>query len=276
MPTFPFALYGQEFEDELKNLNSFSTSARVFEYEVERQRRIFGVIIRQKPLWWSANKSTILMRVKEGRRITVLPRTRPTTLWNLRWVDWENAYRSCPEVSKRPSYSLREAGSGLSDMMPTNWQRRSHFWLLWSSCGPWWWCQSKCLATKRWESRNSWTQKVKLWKKSIDTRKAWSGNDFASSKMERFLLDCQESLRSLGEKRWWRAWTRRKAGFGTDFRPWSLPTILSSQRSNEAAADFKSGNGMRTRRCRPHESKVANSEVALKIACPEVAGVEEE
>ena len=64
--------YGQEefgTKTELKNLNSFSNVRKGLEYEVERQARILrsgGVIRQETRRYDEANKSTILMRVKEG------------------------------------------------------------------------------------------------------------------------------------------------------------------------------------------------------------------
>lgn len=66
--------YGQEefgTKTELKNLNSFSNVRKGLEYEVERQA--VNLAFRWKPIrqeetrrYDEANKSTILMRVKEG------------------------------------------------------------------------------------------------------------------------------------------------------------------------------------------------------------------
>ena len=64
--------YGQEefgTKTELKNLNSFSNVRKGLEYEVERQAKILrsgGVIRQETRRYDEANKSTILMRVKEG------------------------------------------------------------------------------------------------------------------------------------------------------------------------------------------------------------------
>ncbi|MFC5630236.1 MULTISPECIES: Asp-tRNA(Asn)/Glu-tRNA(Gln) amidotransferase subunit GatB [Streptococcus] len=64
--------YGQEkfgIKTELKNLNSFSNVRKGLEYEVERQAKILcsgGVIQQETRRYDEANKSTILMRVKEG------------------------------------------------------------------------------------------------------------------------------------------------------------------------------------------------------------------
>ena len=64
--------YGQEefgTKTELKNLNSFSNVRKGLEYEVERQEKILrsgGVIRQETRRYDEANKSTILMRVKEG------------------------------------------------------------------------------------------------------------------------------------------------------------------------------------------------------------------
>ena len=64
--------YGQEefgTKTELKNLNSFSNVRKGLEYEVQRQAKILrsgGVIRQETRRYDEANKSTILMRVKEG------------------------------------------------------------------------------------------------------------------------------------------------------------------------------------------------------------------
>lgn len=64
--------YGQEkfgTKTELKNLNSFSNVRKGLEYEVERQAKILrsgGIIQQETRRYDEANKSTILMRVKEG------------------------------------------------------------------------------------------------------------------------------------------------------------------------------------------------------------------
>ena len=64
--------YGQEkfgTKTELKNLNSFSNVRKGLEYEVQRQAEILrsgGQIRQETRRYDEANKTTILMRVKEG------------------------------------------------------------------------------------------------------------------------------------------------------------------------------------------------------------------
>ncbi|CAG5668903.1 glutamyl tRNA-Gln amidotransferase chain B [Streptococcus pneumoniae] len=79
--------YGQEkfgTKTELKNLNSFSNVRKGLEYEVQRQAEILrsgGQIRQETRRYDEANKTTILMRVKEGAAdYRYFPRTRPTPL----------------------------------------------------------------------------------------------------------------------------------------------------------------------------------------------------
>ena len=105
--------YGQEqfgTKTELKNLNSFSNVRKGLEYEVERQAKILrsgGVIRQETRRYDEANKSTILMRVKEGAADYRYFPEPDLPLFEIsdEWI--EEMRTELPEFPKRSPCSLR-------------------------------------------------------------------------------------------------------------------------------------------------------------------------
>ncbi len=121
------------------------TSWRTWSSQMRVKRRIqrsvtkicgSGGVIRQETRQQDTNMSDSYVSKKE-LRITVTSELDPSIVWNLRWVDQRNAYWAA-RVSKTSSVTWQS----LADYDANQLTATKVTWLLWSSCSPWWRCQT--------------------------------------------------------------------------------------------------------------------------------------